>query len=428
LVQCAITKALDLTYLSTADQTWLSDTRLSVTTDSSVVMFRTYDAYKIETRARIMTIAATDSRVEDLSDTALPTSIRSSTSAVDRRGTKWLFAGDGDGAISAAHGTDAGWTSATVLPASFGENVGGDLGGASMLDDQLGYLTYYGIGDQVPHLVTWDGSCWKNQVIGGPKVQTMVVETDADKQPWVAFISRQDSGAESLYLRSPSGDTQDLLAKVKTDARIDGNIIRLLPGGLDGTAVVPTVAVRFTDGIRAFSGSQQSDSGWIASLLPESAPYVSTNDCVSGGPPDFGNFDACVGMTTCSGRGSGAGAGFDLARTRSGAAYAAWVIDSGQATFAPKRLCERSTGEMGPLCYCGYTETSGTGTADLVVARLTGSEPIVSHFPFDAGGAVWHYGPVAMAARGDTLVILANLNDQTIPTMTYLEIDSNLLP
>jgi hypothetical protein len=425
---CAITKALDLTYLSTPDQTSLSDMGISVTTNGSVVMFRTYDNYAIETRARIMTIAATDSRVEDLSDTALPTSTWSSASAVDSSGAKWLFAGDGNGAIIAARGTNAGWTRTTILPSSFSDNAGANLTGASMVDDILGYLTYTGIRDQAPHLVTWDGSCWMDEAIGRPKVQSMVVQSDSDEQPWVAWISTQDSGAESLHLRSPNGDTQDLLAQVKTDARMDGKTIRLLPGGLDGTASVPTVVVRFTDGIRAFLGSQKTDSGWTTLLLPESAPaYAGTNDCISGGAPDFGNFDACAGMTTCSGQGSGAGAGFDLARTHSGAVYAAWVIYSGQATYAPKTLCERSTGEMGPRCYCGYTETSGTGKADLVVARLTGSEPIVSHFPFDMGGAVRFDSAVAMAARGDTLVVAAYLSDQTVPTLTYVEIDSTLL-
>jgi hypothetical protein len=35
---------------------------------------------------------------------------------------------------------------------------------------------------------------------------------------------------------------------------------------------------------------------------------------------------------------------------------------------------------------------------------------------------------VVMVARGDTLVVAAYLSGDTVPTLTYLEIDSNLLP
>ena len=72
---------------------------------------------------------------------------------------------------------------------------------------------------------------------------------------------------------------------------------------------------------------------------------------------------------------------------------------------------------------------SGTGTADLVVAHLTGSEPILTDFRFVMGGAVRYLtNDLAMVARGDTLVVAADLSGETVPTLTYLEIDSNLLP
>jgi hypothetical protein len=408
---------------------WLSDAGISATTDGAVVVVRTNDSSKGTTLPRLMTVKATDSRVEDLADDALPfSSIRSSAASIDASGQNWFFAGDGNGTVIAAHGSDAGWTRAAVLPASLTGDLGADLTSANMVDDQQGFFTYSRIGDQTPHLVTWDGSCWTDQAIGKPKVESMVVAADAAKQPWVAWISTQESGADALLVRSPNGDTQDLLANVKIDARVAGKTIRLLPGGLDGTAAVPTVAARFADGIRVISSSQQSESGWLSLLLTESEPVAAgTNDCTAVGSPEFGNLDACAGVNTCSGQRSGASAGFGLVRTQSGSVFAGWVNYSGQGTFAPKAICYGS-GEMGSMCYCGYTETSGTGTADLVVARITESEPIVAHFPFDMGGTAWVDSTVSMAARGDTLVVAAYLSDQTVPTLTYVEIDSKLLP
>ena len=65
-----------------------------------------------------------------------------------------------------------------------------------------------------------------------------------------------------------------------------------------------------------------------------------------------------------------------------------------------------------------------------MVARVTPSGPTLSRFRFDLGGeAVASLSrAVVMAARGDTLLVAAYLNGDTIPTLTYLEIDSQQLP
>ena len=131
-------------------------------------------------------------------------------------------------------------------------------------------------------------------------------------------------------------------------------------------------------------------------------------------------------MTTCTEQFSGVGFGFGLARTQSGATFAAWVAYSSQGNYALTEACDG--GEM-PQSYCDWTETSGTGTADLVIARLTESEPTLTHFRFVMGGAVRYLtNDVAMVARGDTLVLAAYLSGDAVPTLTYLEIDSTQLP
>ena len=82
-----------------------------------------------------------------------------------------------------------------------------------------------------------------------------------------------------------------------------------------------------------------------------------------------------------------------------------------------------------PTCRCGWTETSGTGTADLVLMHVTEAGPILSHFRFDMGGAAVNMQrDVALAARGDTLLVAAQLGGSNVPTLTYLEIDSSGLP
>jgi hypothetical protein len=348
-------------------------------------------------------------------------SILNSAFSTNSSGAKWLFAGEAPG-ITALRGTDAGWTRSTVVSSS-DFNQEAYLTDVSMVDDRQGYLTYYAGDIWAPHLVTWDGSCWTDQLIGEAYVDAMVVETDAEKQPWVAWLSTErTSGVESLYLRSPSGDTQNLLANVTADA--PGGPLRLLPGGLDGRAAFPAVVAGFSDGIRVLSNT--TDSGWQSLLLRDSATAAAGGgDCPYVQPShEYGNH--CAGMTTCTDQVSGVGSGFGLARTQSGATFAAWVTYSSQGTYALKEVAE---GSEFPTFYCDWTETSGTGTADLVVARLTESEPVLTHFRFVMGGAVRYLiNDVAMVARGDTLLVAADLSGETVPTLTYLEIDSNLLP
>jgi hypothetical protein len=417
---CAITKALDLTCASVPAAPWLA-----ATADGAVLMVRTSSSDNSEALARLMTVEAASSRVQDVPaladpNTGLPYfSILNSAFSTNSSGAKWLFAGRTPG-ITALRGTDAGWTRSTVVSSS-DFNQEAYLTDVSMVDDRQGYLTYYAGDIWTPHLVTWDGSCWTDQLIGEPQVETMVVATDAEKQPWVAWISTEHtSGVESLYLRSPSGDTQNLLASVTADAP---GAPRLLPGGLDGTAAVPVVAARFSDGIRALSNT--TDSGWQSLVLPESATAAAgTGDCPYVQPShEYGIH--CAGMTTCTDQTSGVGSGFGLARTQSGATFAAWVAYSSQVNYALTEACDG--GEM-PQCHCDFTEASGTGTADLVVARLTEPEPTLTHFRFVMGGAVEYLtNDVAMVARGDTLVVAAYLSGDTIPTLTYLEIDSDHL-
>lgn len=352
---CAITKALDLTCTSLPAAPWIS-----ATADGAVVLVRTsfVDPGRAgDALARLMTVGTADSRVEDVpafagSIRALPAySILRSAFSTNSSGAKWLFAGETPG-ITAVRGTDAGWTKATVVAQP--DPPWGDgpiLTDAKMVDDRQGYLTYNMRGDWAPHLVTWDGSCWTDQRIGEPQVLTIVVDTDADKQPWVAWISTQyPADVRSVYLRSPSGDTQNLLANVTADAPRAS--LRLLPGGLDGKAAVPAVAAWFSDGIRVLSKSPTTDSSWQSLVVPESAAAsTGSGDCPYV-EPSYNQGNHCAGMTSCTYQSSGVGSGFDVARTQSGALFAAWVAYSSKGTYA---LDEVAYGYEFPTFYCRWT-------------------------------------------------------------------------
>jgi hypothetical protein len=293
---CAITKALDLTCA-----TQPKSPSLSVTAAGAVVMFKTDFSDTVESSIllpRLMTLDAAGARVQDVSTLALPFGstihIASSTTS---SGAKWLFA-VGTTAIVAEQGTEAGWTSSTVESSSSSE-YGAVLTNARMVDDSLGYLTYHDQGILEPRLVTWDGSCWTDQIIGEPRLLSIAVETDAEKLPWVAWHPMNaDSGVRLLHLRSPRADTQRL--EVTSDPPLSGAPLRLLPGGLDGKAAAPAVAARFGDGIRVLSSPATTDSAWTSLLLPESASASSgTGNCPSD-QPSSSYVLPCSGLTSCS--------------------------------------------------------------------------------------------------------------------------------
>jgi len=76
----------------------------------------------------------------------------------------------------------------------------------------------------------------------------MTVATDSQKQPWVAWLAEEypsDGGSSSnwlVHVRSPNGDTQEL--DLTNESLAGTDTLRLLPGGLDGTAEFPILHSR----------------------------------------------------------------------------------------------------------------------------------------------------------------------------------------
>ena len=87
-----------------------------------------------------------------------------------------------------------------------------------------------------------------------------------------------------------------------------------------------------------------------------------------------------------------------------------------------------STTTTDTFCATG-APISQTGSATLVVSRVTGdpTAPFASQrFRFDAAAAI---GEMTMVARGDTLVVVMSLGSDLESTdLRYVEIDSTRLP
>lgn len=170
-------------------------------------------------------------------------------------------------------------------------------------------------------------------------------------------------------------------------------------------------------------GTYTKIAGWSGKTLPESAYGTVTGDCPDDalGTPDN---NPCGTLTTCTKQLKGAATPFGLARTQSGATFVAWVEYTSEGAYTLENV-QVQNGEM-PFFACIPTETAGSAVAELVVARLAGSEPALSRFRFNLEGAIWNpHSDLQMVGRGDTLLVAARLSASG--ALTYLELDTKLL-
>jgi hypothetical protein len=422
---CAIKKALDLTCTANPAIPTLAPTR-----GGALMYVAINSSYSNKMFPKLVTISETENPIKDVRALSLNNSLEPSYNLGDSRitvnakGETWLFTGGTNGVI-AAHESAQGWTHSMVV-SPLDHDRDSILTDASIVDNALGYLTYVPGGEWTPHLVTWDGSCWTDLLIGESNVNSVTVKTDAQKLPWVAWLSTASDQKKSLFLRHPNGTIQNLFTNAAEESHVVNDRLRLLPGGINGTAVLPTVAGMFESGITLFSAENALESGWSKQTLSDTTTLPAISGDCPNIPASYEDIDHCSGMTTCTLQYRGVGHGFDLVRTQSGAVFVVWVMYTSEGTYSLKEDSEY--GEM-PRSFCQLTETSGNGTAELVVARITESGPRISRFHFALGGAVKSpSSEISVTARGDTLLVAAHLSGDNVPTLTYLEIDSSQLP
>lgn len=410
---CPVEMALDLDC-----QTELAQPRITANENSTWVIVQTRGD---SISSQLMTVKPFDSHVEQL---AAP--LPSDALAAVANGDLWVF-GASTSEISTLHQFTAGWLGTTL-------NIGSPrspatVTSAAMLEDKIGYFTYLLNGIE-PHLATWDGTCWTDAKLGAGADEHLVVKADVKDRPSVAWEVIETEGyvlgSRSIAVRNPQlGLSDELIALPPVPYGYwdyESPPLRLMPGGLDGAAVFPTVALKQWDGVSIFTYDPSVDDHWVKQVLLDSTPAVVTGNC-----PEVVNYAAaaCYVQTTCSEQVSGTGTDFDVVRTQSGAWFAAWLEYVSDATYdlEPYYI----GGEMG-ITDCLRLETSGAGTTDLVLARLTNSKPVLNRVRLYEGDVQSTKDGVALAARGDTLLVAAIMNrGGNTPVLRYLEIDSKPL-
>jgi len=430
---CAVTRALDL-----ACATELFDPSLAATAEGAIVLTKSALPPEGLSTERLLTVTADGSRVEDVPELGEPDSSWHSYPAVaSTQGTSWVF-GVGPSAVSVRRGTDAGWSSNVMS-----ELVQGDaayITGARLVDDEHGYVTFSKGRDELPHLLTWDGTCWSDELLDETRAYDTAIAIDALGKPWSIVLVAAPEGANAipramgLRLRAPDEDSRTLWLDTSIWSASPTNVsqgsspIHLVPGGPDGSAPAPLMAARFDDGIRVYEAGAADPTDWPSVLMPESAlPWKRSGDCdeLSGFPSERSGEDPCMGRATCELDNGGSGSGFDMVRTESGETFVVWLNYVTTSTNITNKQCRG--GEL-PGCSCEKFEMTSAGTAELIVAHLTETGPELNHFQFDLGGAnVDPSHGVALDARGDTLLVAAQLDGGPVRKLTYVELDSRRL-
>ena len=331
-------------------------------------------------------------------------------------GTTWVVGGDWPEivAVSANGGT---WLQSTVVRDPILGSA--SLAAAALVDETLGYVAYRMETLDIPHLVTWDGSSWTDEILTDTGTDHLFLSVDADGLPWTAWVADGTEGEPQIVLRDPRGVTQPVYVGTQDWPGAFGQSVSMLPGGVDGRDAYPTLAFLDDNGINVARRGAGSEAGWSAVVLSESSPGNTTTDC-----PDTYSFDPdpCGDLTSCTTQVEGNGACYGLAHTESQGTFAVWVSYSSSADSMLSVIVE--DGEL-PRFFCRPTETTGSGTAELVLARVGDTEPTFTRYRFDLGGGLLHRRqPVVVAARGDTLIVAAVVSGGNNPALTYFEIDA----
>jgi hypothetical protein len=293
---------------------------------------------------------------------------------------------------------------------------------------------FFQLGSDEFHQATWDGLCWTDQKL--PLVSPRVA-LDVNGRPWNCNVAFENSGAEvthqytyTLSVHSLDGAGPDAQFSVAVDTSESFRFGDIVPGGSDGTIL--SVLYGLPSGTFMLSYNPSTSSHWTRQSISDSPLAEAISDCPA---------SSCGGRTHCSSDVNGAGYSVAAVRTSSGNIYAAWLEYKSHTESDLEESTERVYTHSGVsyIPSCRTTATSGTGTVDLVIARLT--EPSDS----DASngdtadsrarfriyeGEAWGYvnrDTVLMSARGNTLAV-ALTQGLVGRVSTYLEIDSTKLP
>jgi hypothetical protein len=341
--------------------------------------------------------------------------------AVDSAGgNRTVFGGEMPG-VWRVRETASGWLRESAVEVDSGTLA--LLGDARVLDANRAFLAYRVLADErVPRLAVRDGGCWRTSVLSGESSAELALDLDALNRPWVAWNYSssvvQMAGPDGTLYTPWTAPTGSAVFMYTDDRAI------VLGGGVTATkAAYPSLVIQRNDGVRVLVGDTALPR-WTALGIAGSAATATTDPCPSSlAVPS----DGCGAIASCTSATKGATHGFGAARTASGRAYVAWIATDGETTYG-YRMDFQCAPERGLKQCCNpAVVTSSSGVSSVVLTRAdTGAEAL--RLTLETGRPMLSSTSVALAARGDTLLVVAGHDNGRDIEMRYQEVDATRLP
>ena len=283
---------------------------------------------------------------------------------------------------------------------------------ARVLDANRAFLAYYDLADSgVPRLAIRDGGCWRTSVLPGQSYNELSLDLDA----WnYSGTTVQMAGPDGTLYTPWNASTSLGLMGSQSQAIVLG-------GGVTAASTAyPSLVIQRTDGVHVLVGDAALPR-WTDLLVAGSASSDATNACLDSKAVPSGGCDAIASCTSVT---KGTIPGFGAARTASGRAYVAWVTTDGETTYSyqgPDYVCSGGLHQC-----CKAAPTSSSGVSSVVLTRAdTGAEAL--RLALETGRPLLSTN-VALAARGDTLLVVASHDNASGIEMRYQEVDTTRLP
>ena len=379
-------------------------------TNGSSVMFVTNVGAFV---THLFSLAPGAARVDDVP--AL-TSMLNALAVDPAGGNRTIFAGEMPGAWRVRE-TPSGWRRESAVEADPSKLA--MVSDARVLDANRAFLAYHLVTESwVPRLAVRDGGCWRTSVLPGQAGTELSLDLDAMNRPWVAW----NYSGTTVQMAGPDG-TLYTPWNVSTSLGVMGNLDQaiVLGGGVTAASTAyPSLVIQRTDGVHVLVGDAALPRWTDLPIAGSASPDTTTACQYSVAVPSGG----CDAIASCTSVTKGAVRGFGAARTASGRAYVAWVATDGETTYSyqgPDYVCSSGLRQC-----CHSVTTSSSGVSSVVLTRAdTGAEAL--RLALETGRPL-PSTEVALAARGDTLLVVASHDNGSGIEMRYQEVDTTRLP
>jgi hypothetical protein len=345
--------------------------------------------------------------------------------AVDESGAPAFFT-DANQGIARLSATDAGYREQRIATLLDGFAMDMD---ARVSRDGETYVTYVSFTDNSPHLVSEQDGCFIDELLSDTEVDSVGLTVDDHGKPWVAWWRLTEAKMPELSLYTPDGSTSTAWTGTSAEVWMPDSP-KLLSGGVTGQGDYPIVIGQTTEAIHAII-PDGATGDYSSYSLANTEQYGDESLCDTS---VTSNVDACSGRTTCDEHREGTLNGFGVARTASGRAYVAWLTFVSDTTYnLSPRFCHDSltpepTAEPVVFqCECSQEVSAMSATASLMVAELGSlAEQSVHTFTFnlEAYDEKRPATGIALAARGESLLVMANVKADNQNRLLYFEIDT----